>query len=232
VHIKLISAWNKIKKIRSKSPDRHKTNGVQLLLALLLIGVGIMVFLIFLHRQQSALKSPAGMAGAPSVHKPSRNEVDAYNVPLDQPKYLTMPSIHVPKTRIINLGVTGDNQIASPGNLFDAGWYQKSAKPGQAGAMFIYGHVSSWQSDGLFKDLSKLKQGDKVYIIRGDNKQFEYTVVASKVYPRDQVDMSAVLSPFNNQQSGLNLMTCAGNVIKGANDFTERLVVFTKLTKS
>jgi hypothetical protein len=38
--------------------------------------------------------------------------------------------------------------------------------------------------------------------------------------------MSALLSPINAGKPGLNLITCTGDVIKGTNDFTERIVVF------
>ncbi|MEI9913455.1 MAG: class F sortase [Candidatus Saccharibacteria bacterium] len=60
---------------------------------------------------------------------------------------------------------------------------------GQAGAMFIYGHVSSWTADGIFFNLKKLVQGDKIVITRGDNKTYTYQVVSTKIYPYNNVDM-------------------------------------------
>ena len=95
--------------------------------------------------------------------------------------------------------------------------------------MFIFGHVSSWTANGVFHDLKKLKPGDQIAVTRGDDKVFIYQVVSSKVYSADDVDMNEVLSPVNAAKPGLNLMTCSGSVIKGTNNFSERLVVFTSL---
>jgi hypothetical protein len=48
----------------------------------------------------------------------------------------------------------------------------------------------------------------------------------------DSVPMNIVLTPTKSANSGLNLMTCAGSIIKGTSEFSERLVVFTSLVNS
>jgi LPXTG-site transpeptidase (sortase) family protein len=123
-------------------------------------------------------------------------------------------------------------QIAVPDNIYDTGWYDGSSKPGQPGAMFIYGHVSSWTADGVFYNLKKLKTGDQIIVTRGDNTTFTYQVSLTKIYPYNNVDMNTVLAPVNPAKPGLNLMSCTGQVIKGTSEFNERLVVFTSLISS
>lgn len=169
-----------------------------------------------------ALHAPA----APSSVRPAQNTVDTYSVAPYLPKYISIPAIGIAKARVVRLGVMKDGAIATPDNIFDTGWYGGSAKPGQPGAMFIYGHVSSWTANGVFYDLHKLRPDDAIIITRGDNTVFSYRVVTSKVYPYTDVDMSQVLSPVDAGKPGLNLMTCTGDVIKGTSDFSERLVVF------
>lgn len=174
-------------------------------------------------------KPPPGAlhsSAAPSSVRPAQNVVNAYNVAPDLPKYISIPAIGIAKARVVRLGVMKDGAIATPDNIYDTGWYSGSAKPGQPGAMFIYGHVSSWTANGVFYDLHQLRPGDAITITRGDNTVFSYRVVTSKVYPYTDVDMSQVLSPVDAGKPGLNLMTCTGNVIKGTSDFSERLVVF------
>ncbi|HEU4966488.1 MAG TPA: class F sortase [Candidatus Saccharimonadales bacterium] len=174
-------------------------------------------------------KPPPGAlhsSAAPSSVRPAQNVVNAYSVAPDLPKYISIPAIGVAKARVVRLGVMKDSAIATPDNIFDTGWYSGSAKPGQPGAMFIYGHVSSWTASGVFYDLHKLRPDDAIIITRGDNTVFSYRVVTSKVYPYTDVDMSQVLSPVDAGKPGLNLMTCTGDVIKGTSDFSERLVVF------
>jgi len=131
----------------------------------------------------------------------------------------------------VQLGLTGSNQVATPDNIYDTGWYNGSAKPGQSGAMFIYGHVSSWTADGVFFNLKRLKVGENITITRGDNTTYTYQVVSSKIYPYNNVNMQEVLSPINASKPGLNLMTCTGSLIKGTSEFSERLVVFTSLDR-
>lgn len=177
---------------------------------------------------QPAPQSPSESQSAPKANHPSQSAINTYTVAADLPRYITIPAINVPKTRVMQLGLTKNNQIAVPSNIYDAGWYNRSAKPGQPGAMFIYGHVSSWQADGIFYNLKKMKPGDTVSITRGDGRVFTYQVVSSKIYSYNNVDMKAVLSPAVPGTPGLNLMTCTGNVIKGTSEFNERLVVFTK----
>ena len=184
-----------------------------------------MAYSLFLLNRPVA--APSGNRSAPSSSEPSSKAIANYRVAPSLPRYIEIPSINVGRTRVIRLGVTKKKQIASPGNIYDAGWYDKSSKPGQDGAMFIYGHVSSWTADGVFYNLKSLRPGDKVIITRGDNKKFTYRVVFSKIYPADKIDMHAALSPAQAGKPGLNLMTCAGHVIKNTNNLSERLVVFT-----
>jgi LPXTG-site transpeptidase (sortase) family protein len=201
--------------------------------ALIALGLVLAIIAIVLavHDHQAGLRPPADTtraSGEPSSKKPSATAINSYSVAPDVPKYIDIPAIGIPKTRVMQLGLTKNNQIAAPDNIYDAGWYNRSAKPGQAGAAFIYAHVSSWQADGAFYNLKKLKPGDKVYVTRGDNRQFSYQVVSLKIYDYRHVDMNQALSPVDAGKPGLNLMTCTGQVIKGTSEFNERLVVFTK----
>lgn len=197
------------------------------------IGLAVSGTLLF-NSSKDTLKPPpdalhSASASAPSAVKPSQEVVDTYTVEPDLPKYITIPSVGIDKTRILRLGLDKNSAMAVPNNSFDTGWYDGSRKPGQQGAMFIYGHVSTWQAPGIFYNLKKLKPNDIVVVTRGDDKVFTYQVVSAKIYPADAVDMNTVLSPVNAGTPGLNLMTCTGAIIKGTSEFTERLVVFTKL---
>jgi sortase A len=169
---------------------------------------------------------------APSSIKPAPKTIATYSVPPTYPKYIAIPAIAISNTPIIELGLLKSGAIATPDTIYETGWYKASSKPGQSGAMFIYGHVSSWTADGIFYNLKKLTPGNQVLITRGDNKTFTYQVVSTKIYQSNNVDMQQVLTPVNPGLPGLNLMTCTGKVIKGTSEFTERLVVFTSLVKS
>jgi sortase A len=208
-------------------------------IAYLLIIVGVVGLLISWHLYSSEPRPPhipfgksVNVVQAPSSTKLSPQTVSTYNVPSTHPKYIAIPAIGISNTPVLSLGLLSSGAIATPDNIYEAGWYKASSEPGQLGAMFIYGHVSSWSADGVFYNLKKLVAGDNVTITRGDNQTYTYQVVSTKVYPYNAVNMNQVLAPVDSSKPGLNLMTCTGTVIKGTSEFNERLVVFTSLVKS
>lgn len=202
---------------------------------LLALGTGGLLWGLGLWRSQPRMpaKGPTGVsiAASPTAAKPSASSIDSYEVPAADPKYIAIAAIGVAKTRILSLGVHADGSIVTPGNIYDTGWYNASSKPGQPGVMFIFGHVSSWQARGTFYRLKDLTRGGQITITTGDNRVFLYQVDASQTYPVGEVNMQKVLSPVSAGVSTLRLMTCAGVVIHGTSDFTERLVVSAHLVQ-
>jgi sortase (surface protein transpeptidase) len=210
---------------KPQKPRRKLGFWVLVVASLILITSGL---IMLFHKKQ--VQAPANTtSSAPKSTKPTQDEIDNYKVPADYPRFIYIPEINVSKTRVKPLGVNKEGEVAVPDNIFDAGWYTGSVKPGQTGAMFIFGHISSWEANGIFHDLHKLKAGDKVMIERGDGKNYTYLVNHSKLYNASKVNMTEVLKPTKPGTAALNLMTCAGKVKPGTNEFTERLVVFTTL---
>jgi sortase A len=203
-------------------------------IVLIVFGVGLAGVAIGLkvrnHKPElePSVQSSTSHTGLSST-KPTTQAVADYSVPATDPKYLSISSIGIDKARVMKLGLTRDNQIAVPSNIYNTGWYEGSVTPGQNGAMFIYGHVSSWTANGIFYNLKKLAPGDQIIVTSGNNKTFTYQVVSSKVYPYDKVDMGHVLAPIKPGAPGLSLMTCTGQIIKGTGEFNQRLVVFASL---
>ncbi|HWB38804.1 MAG TPA: class F sortase [Candidatus Saccharimonadales bacterium] len=176
-----------------------------------------------------AKKSQASISKStplPKTTKPKSAAVASYEVPAADPRYLTIPKLGV-HARVLNVGLTPDGSINTPGNVFDTAWYNGSARPGQQGAMLVDGHISDWTTNGVFYELDRLVPGDEVQIERGDRQVFSYKVEAVKTYSANDIDMKQVLSPIKSGVPGLNLISCSGDVIYGTNDFNERIVVYT-----
>ncbi len=171
--------------------------------------------------------SSSASSNAVSTAKISASTLASYTVAPNLPRYLIIPKLHV-DARVLAVGVLSDGSIGTPYDIYDTAWYNESAQPGQPGAMLIDGHISSWTAHGVFYGLRSLVPGDIIQVERGDGTMFTYKVVKSQLYPANNVDMRSALSPVSAQQ-GLNLVTCAGQVIPGTNNFNERLVVFTTL---
>jgi LPXTG-site transpeptidase (sortase) family protein len=161
----------------------------------------------------------------PSTTQPKPSAFASYTVAANVPRYILIPKLSV-EAIVRPLGLTVTGQLATPNNVYDTGWYVKSSMPGDPGAMVIDGHVSSWTTNGVFYGLRTLQAGDTIQVERGDGITLNYAVVRKQIYAYQKVDMSAVLSPVDASKPGLNLITCTGDVIKGTNDFSERIVVF------
>ncbi len=155
----------------------------------------------------------------------SSPDVSKYTVAADLPRTITIDKIGV-KARVVRLGIKANNQLATPANIFDAGWYSESSKPGEAGAMVIDGHVSGPTKTGVFYKLHMLAAGDQMKIDRGDGKTYTYKVVKKASYAADKVDMAAVLTPVTPGKPGLNLITCSGEIDRTNNHYKDRTVVF------
>jgi LPXTG-site transpeptidase (sortase) family protein len=232
---------------KAKRPKKTKESGktnwfkkpknkylLVLLFAALLIVVDVTIIIqheIAIHKRNQFIKQQEdaiGTKNVPSSVKPSPKAIAAYNVPPTLPKYLIIPAINV-KARVYKLYTNAQDQIEAPDNIYDTGWYTGSSLPGQPGAMFIDGHVSSWTADGVFYNLKKLKPGDIIQVQRGDNKVYTYVVNKLIDYGNTNVNMTQALSPINPNTSALNLMTCTGSVISGTSEFNQRLVVYSTL---
>ncbi len=164
----------------------------------------------------------------PSTEKPTDEQIRAHVVAANMPRYLIIEKLGI-KARVQTLGLTKKGAVQAPANVYDVGWYSGSSLPGVAGgASFMDGHVSSWSTAGIFKNLSKLAEGDIVKVELGSGEVLSYQVVKTEASSVETVDMQAALTPVTVGKAGLNLMTCHGDVRSGTSDFTERLTVFTQ----
>ncbi|PID33561.1 hypothetical protein CR969_00110 [Candidatus Saccharibacteria bacterium] len=149
-----------------------------------------------------------------------------YKVAADLPRAVFIDKINA-KGRLLPMGVNRDSTMQAPINIYDGGWYNGSAKPGQIGASVLVGHASENNSgDGLFGKLYRLKLGDIVTVEMGDGSKQKYKVVETETVPEDKVDMGKLLLPHGKATKGVNLITCAGSWI-GNETMDHRLIVYT-----
>jgi len=166
-------------------------------MALFLVGVFVSINGIRLNHQvmvqkkrlESQNNTGVTNSTAPSTAKPSISSINNYLVAPNLPRYIDITKLGV-HARVLSMGVNADDQLQSPGSVYDTGWYNASAQPGQPGGMLIDGHISSWTTHGVFYGLNKLVVGDTISITRGDSKTFIYKVVKSQAVAVGNVDMA------------------------------------------
>ena len=115
-----------------------------------------------------------------------------------------------------------------PTNLTDVGWYNLGPRPGEPGSAVIDGHLDgATVKQAVFYNLGKLQPGDSVEVVESGGKTLQFKVVATKLY-----DYNAPTTDIFNSDTSkarLNLITCAGDWIKGQGQYNQRIVVFTEL---
>lgn len=144
--------------------------------------------------------------------KPSDQEISEYVVAADMPRYLTVSKLGITKSRIVPVGINAKNELGTPNNIFDVGWYDSSSKPGQDGTVLIDGHNGGPNVHGVFKDLPALSKGDIIEIERGDGVIFKYSVVENNTISLGDADSymtTALRSPVAGKQS-VTLISCTG----------------------
>jgi LPXTG-site transpeptidase (sortase) family protein len=162
----------------------------------------------------------------PAENKPTAQDIATYLVAPQYPRYLRIPSIKV-DTRIRRLGIDSKGRLATPNNINDAGWYDASVKPGEKeGASIIQGHVAGPTQHGVFWDLNKLNDGDRIEIEKGSGEIVAYKVTKVEKVPADQFSMNKYLATEVSGRHDLKLVTASGkyNIISGVYD--TRVVVF------
>jgi len=169
--------------------------------------------------------STSAAAVVPDPSLPNAQTISSYTVGPSEPRYIKIPSLGV-NARVRQVGMLSNGELGVPKNVHDAAWYGASAKPGQPGATLIDGHVSNWTTHGVFYDIKSMAPGDAINIERGDGGTVMYKVVKVLTYDADKVDMQAAVTPVTDGKSGLNLITCAGSVKPGTNEYDKRVIVF------
>ena len=156
-----------------------------------------------------------------------KNSLANYHVAANMPRALYIDKLKV-AARVLPMSVNNDGSVQSPKNIYDAGWYNASAKPGDVGATFIDGHASGPTRQGLFAYLDTLKSGDTLRVELGDGTLHSYEVINVDTVPLANFDMNTALRPPSGTLKGLNLMTCTGKWLPDKKTYDHRVVVYTK----
>lgn len=157
--------------------------------------------------------------------EPHPSALEQYTVAADLPRAIYINKVNV-GARVLPMGINELGAIQAPVNIYDAGWYTGSVKPGEAGAMFVDGHASGATRDGLFAYLDKLVVGDEIEIEKGDGARLTYRVVQTEIADLEGLDMRRILNPAEGVTRGLNLMTCIGDWVPEKNTYDQRVMVW------
>ncbi len=178
-------------------------------------------------KEQVAVSADAGSSNLPpNEEKPKdSNYIQNYKVAPLVPRTITIKKIGV-YARILQVGTDAEGRMDVPKTAYDTAWYTGSSRPGEQGAMIVDAHVMSIGGLAVFSNLKKLVAGDTISIVRGDGKEFHYTVTLTEQVPVDKVNMGKLLVSHDSTKPGLNLITCGGRYDAETATFDDRTIVY------
>ena len=156
-----------------------------------------------------------------------KNSLKDYAVSASLPRALYINKLGI-AARTLPMSVNPNGSVQAPLNIYDAGGYTGSVKPGEIGAVFIDAHASGPTEVGLFGKLHELVAGDILQIEKGDSTRISYRVIHTETVDKDSVDMKSMLLPYGRALRGLNLMTCAGTWEDNSKTLSQRVLVYTE----
>ena len=216
---------------------RPKKSSLFVHTCLFFIGLGFVIFSAvslwdwFYHTNGTAKPPDSRKIITYSTDIPEEKTVNntPYSVPADQPKKIIIPSIHT-GGYIQQVGLDQYNAVGVPTNIHFAGWFVKSAKPGDKGLSIVDGHVSSRYGTALFSKLGQLTMGDAVHVQFGDNSIRLFQVVERRELSEKKSE-EFLFAKKDNLESQLNIITCGGFFNASQDRYNNRVIVVTKRIK-
>jgi hypothetical protein len=146
------------------------------------------------------------------------------------PDRLSIPSIKV-EAPIMNVGLARDGTVAVPplSRHNEAGWFDEGPTPGQFGPALIVGHADTRTGPSIFRDLDKMKPGQKIEVHRKDHSVAVFQVNSVEHYGKSKLPLQRVYADYT--RPSLRLVTCGGTWLGGAQGYADNIIVFASLIK-
>jgi sortase A len=143
------------------------------------------------------------------------------------PETISIPKIHV-NTKVESVGMDSEGRMGVPTNPFDTAWYSPGFKPGMNGSAVIDGHLDLVTgAPAVFWNLKLLNIGDTITVMENNGKKYTFAVSQIVRYPYNNFPIKQVFSASNVPM--LNLITCNGTWDQNSRNYSDRLVIYSKL---
>jgi LPXTG-site transpeptidase (sortase) family protein len=186
----------------------------------------------------------AGIVGAFSFSASSKNPVTnnplqatpsqiihspTPQVPVAKPQRIIIPKLAI-DAAIEPVTVDSQGRMDVPTNFNDTAWYSPGAKPGEQGSAVIDGHVDTpTGAPAVFAKINTLKSGDIIQIST-DKKIYTFTVIKTASYPLESIPLGTIFD-LTTSEKRLNLITCSGTWDANRKIYSNREVVYAKITE-
>lgn len=144
---------------------------------------------------------------------------------------MKLPRFNV-DSAIEEIGLLPGNQLDTPHNPHNTGWYNIYDKPGFHGNAVFSAHVDYFPNIlGPFKNLAKSEIGDDVVVVMENGLEYKYRIIRKQRYDANTIPMGDLISAPDKptDKEWITLITCGGEFrqtqANGAGEYLQRDVV-------
>jgi sortase (surface protein transpeptidase) len=146
-----------------------------------------------------------------------------------QPVQLEIPMLEIEAT-IEAVGQNELGEMASPSRVTTVAWYNQGPRPGETGNAVIAGHLDDYRGrPAVFWDLDQLEVDDEVVVTFDDGSRQRFAVIGKEIYADDAAPLTRIFGL--DFERDLNLITCDGLWNEDQENYSRRLVVYTRLIR-
>jgi len=198
-------------------------NKLLLLIVLLGIGAGGSIGFIMTHTHTPTVKTLSSRQSA--VPKQAVTVVPSISPGV--PETISIPKINV-HADVESVGMDSQGRMDVPKNGEDTAWYSPGYKPGMRGSAVIDGHLDLVTgAPAVFWNLQELTPGDTISVTDNNGSKYTFAVDHLEKYPYNTFPMKEVFA--DSKTPMLNLITCNGVWDQASRNYSDRLVVYSKL---
>ena len=120
---------------------------------------------------------------------------------------------------IEEIGLKANNELETPHDPLNTGWYYIYDRPGWGGNAVFSAHVDYWPDIiGPFNKLAELEIDDVIEVDMEDGTAYRYRVVSNHRYSVYDIPMGDVIWPSNKPANAewITLITCGGQFVSSA----------------
>jgi hypothetical protein len=143
-------------------------------------------------------------------------------VAVARPVQVDIPAVGL-SAPVVPVGLNVAGQMVMP-NPSVAGWYRLGPAPGAVGPAVIVGHVDTYKGAAVFYQLTAVRVGEEIVVVRADGGRSRFVITAVTVVRKAVFPTQDVFAP--TPTASIRLITCTGTFDLRSRHYVDSLIVW------